>query len=457
MAARSRWGTRIGWALVLAGLLAGTGVACAGEADDDAADGPAGRLGHGVTAGEVKFAVALVDFGCIREFVDEIRVDQEETYQAFVDEVNDRGMLGNRKLVAVYKKYCPIPGSNPSTLTVCTAATEDDDVFAVLGTFYDTTGDAQLCVTEEHERVLITHGLSQRWIDDAPPGLLLTPDITAERRIAVIMDLLESEGLLDGRTVAVLSERTTADRVQDTVAPALAGMGVERGSDGVLTITGSDTSAAQAQLESFIEKWKSEGIDALVLVGETVQAKQFVEKIKQQLPDVLLVADGTSALSQAQDYVEAGIEPNPYDGFVTAEGETGEEHARGPEAKECHEIYERQTGKRVPGPNEVVPGPGGKRLDVYGAVGDACVEVLMFATIAQAVGAELNNEGWTRTVNGLGDVRIMSTKYASLHEGKYDADDTYRLVAFDPTIPESGDWRGVTPVRDVAELTGREP
>ena len=28
----------------------------------------------------------------------------------------------------------------------------------------------------------------------------------------------------------------------------------------------------------------------------------------------------------------------------------------------------------------------------------------------------------------------MNTDYASLHAGKYDADDTYGLVAFDPTI-----------------------
>ena len=43
-------------------------------------------------------------------------------------------------------------------------------------------------------------------------------------------------------------------------------------------------------------------------------------------------------------------------------------------------------------------------------------------------------------------------KYASLAEGKYDADDTYGLVAFDPTVPEDGDWKGLTPVRNVADL-----
>ena len=47
----------------------------------------------------------------------------------------------------LFKTYCPIPGSEPSSLSICTAATEDDDVFAIMGIFVDFTGDAQLCVT----------------------------------------------------------------------------------------------------------------------------------------------------------------------------------------------------------------------------------------------------------------------------------------------------------------------
>ena len=100
----------------------------------------------------------------------------------------------------------------------------------------------------------------------------------------------------------------------------------------------------------------------------------------------------------------------------------------------------------------MVPGPNGKTLDVYGSVSDACAEVTMFADIALKTGAALNPANWTATVNAMGPMRIASTKYASLSEGKYDADDTYRLVAYDPTIPGGGDWKGLTPVRNVADL-----
>ncbi len=440
--------------------------ACACGGDDDSSSGttrpttngstvaePApGELGPGVSEDTIKIAISLVDFDCIKDFVDEIRVDQEDTYRAFIDDINDNGGINGRMIEPVFKTHCPIPGREPSSLSVCTSATEDDQVFAVLGTFVDFAGDAQLCVTREHGTVLITHGLSQAWIDEAPPGLLLTPDITAERRLDVIMSLLESEGTLDGKTVAVLAEDATKGRIDDAVDPALAAMDVDRASDGILTISGTDTTAAQSQLDSFIEKWKTEHVDALVLLGETTSAKQFVEKIKQQMPDVQLVVDTTSVLGQAQDLQRAGTDPNPYTGIITAEGETGAEHTKGKEAQRCREIYKRQTGKEVPGPNEVVPGPNGKTLDVYGSVGDACVEVTMFADIAAKTGAALNPANWTATVNAMGPMRIASTKYASLSEGKYDADDTYRLVAYDPTIPDAGDWKGLTPVRNVADL-----
>jgi hypothetical protein len=268
----------------------------------------------------------------------------------------------------------------------------------------------------------------------------------------VIMSLLASEGTLDGKTVAVLAEDSTKGRIADAVDPALGDLDVERASDGILTITGTDTTAAQSQLDSFIEKWKTEGVDAIIMLGETTSAKQFVEKIKQQMPDVQLVVDTTAVLGQAQDLQRAGTAPNPYAGIITAEGETGAEHTKGEEAQRCREIYTRQTGKEVPGPNEVVPGSNGKAIDVYGAVGDACVEVTMFADIAAKTGAALNPQNWRATVDAMGPLRIASTKYASLSKGKYDADDTFGLVAYDPTVPEAGDWEALTPVRNVADL-----
>lgn len=73
----------------------------------------------------------------------------------------------------------------------------------------------------------------------------------------------------------------------------------------------------------------------------------------------------------------------------------------------------------------------------------------MFADIAKKAGPDLTNETWTKAVDNYGPIRDMQTRYASLHKGKYDADDTFGLVAFDSSIAPKGDWRQVTPVEDV--------
>jgi hypothetical protein len=165
---------------------------------------------------------------------------------------------------------------------------------------------------------------------------------------------------------------------------------------------------------------------------------------------MLLISDTTDVLGGGQDSVKAHVVPNPYDGIITAEGRIGLEHSKTPHYTYCKTIYEKQTGIKIPLPNVVVKLPNGKQNDIYGSAEDSCSFVTMFATIAKRVGKNLNNANWVSTVNNFGSIEVMNTDYASLHTGKYDADDTFGLVAFDPKIPPIGQWRHVTPTEDVS-------
>ncbi len=406
------------------------------------------KLGTGVTADAIKIGVMMIDFDCVKQFVDELRPDQEQAFQIFIDQINAKGGINNRKLDPVYKTYCPI--NLASELAACTSLTEDHKVFAAIGVFYDPSGDAQLCFAKRHHTVIVANALTQGLVDKATHGLMVTPDIVPERRLNVIMSLLKSQETLRGKKVGTISSAANRSRVTNVVVPGLRDLDVARGADATLTITTGDTTEAQAQLDSFIERWKDDGTNALILVGEDVANKQFVEKIKEAIPDMLLVADTTSILSSAREEQKAHVSPNPYDGAISAEGQTGTEHTKTPHFAFCRDIWEKATGRKVPSPNVVVKLPNGKQDDIYSEVEDACLFTNMFATIATRVGPGLNNENWTRTVNTFGPIDVTSTIYASLHDGKYDADDTYGLVAYDPTIPETGDWHAVTPVQDVS-------
>ncbi len=405
--------------------------------------------GPGVTATTVKVGVMLVDYGCVKQFVDSIRENEQKTDQIYIDYINTHGgVAGGKKIVPVWKSYCPV--TNTGELSACTALTEDDKVFAAWGTFYDPTGDAQLCFAKQHRTPIISDELTEELAVKAPGGLIVTPDITPERRLRVILSLLAKHDTLQGKTVGVLGENTAKSRIDTIVKPALKTMGVKTGSEALLTISGTDTSAAQQQLQSFIERWKTEGVDALVLIGDAASSKQFVVKVRQALPDVLLVADTTGVLNSAQDEQRAGATPNPYDGIITAEGQTGAQHTKTPHAVFCHGIYKAATGHAVPSPNAIVKDAHGQRIELYGQIEDACLYPEMFKQIADRIGPYLNAQNWASAVDHFGHIEDMSTIYASLHQGKYDADDTYGLVAYDPTIPALGDWKQLSPIENVS-------
>ena len=407
---------------------------------------------QGVTQDEIKVGIPLVDFEAIKDFVDYEFGDTEAISKVFVDAINKDGGVGGRKIVPVYKKYPPIPGGKPDPLSLCTAFAEDDKVFAVVGVFIDFTGQGQKCLTSEHDVIHIGHELNQSMIDEAPGGLMLTPDATKEGVSLALLNLLASTGKLKGKTVAVVGDKDNEAQVNDVIVPALEKAKVKTGSSAILSITGTDTTAAQAQVDSFIEKWKTEDVDTVFLAGNRVSAKQFAASIKAGLPKAQLITDTDTSLDQAKDEQNAGVDPNPYEGMISGTGLTQSERwaNKSPTLQECVDIYEKATGETVPGPDERKVSSAGKQINTDQAVTDACGDLFMFKTIAEKVGKNLTVKNWQKTVNSFGKIDLPPDKFASLCKGKYAAEDSFRLVAYDSSLGTAGDWETLTPVKDAS-------
>jgi hypothetical protein len=407
-------------------------------------------LGTGVTNSTVKIGVSLVDFNCIAQFVNQIRVNQDQIYNDFVNYFNAHGGIAGRKIVPDYQNFCPI--QNAQALALCTKFTEDDHVFAVIGNFVDFSGDAQTCLAKDHDTVLMTFQLSQAIMNMSPPGLIVFPGSTPERVDSVLMQLMQKEHTLKGKKIAVLGEIVSQNTVDDSVIPGLQRLGVPMGSTAILDVTGADTSAAQSQLDSFIERWKSENVDALFVSGTQVSSQQFMEKVRAQMPNVMLISDNdaTVELGYGQQEKQEGRVPNPYEGVITAGGPTSSEYDQSPNWKYCAGIYQKQTGKVAPNAETIIPGPNGKTLDTYGNINDACQLLTVLQEIGNRVGRYLNTANWVHTVDNFGPIRDPGGgQYASLHTGKYDDDDTFRLEEFDSSLSAKGDWRPLTPLEDV--------
>jgi ABC-type branched-subunit amino acid transport system substrate-binding protein len=406
---------------------------------------------QGVTKDTIKVGIPLVDFSSIADYVDYTFGDTEAISKVFVDDINKSGGINGRMIVPVYKKYPPIPGAKPDPQTLCTSFAEDDKVFAVVGVFIDFTGQAQQCVTKDHKLVHIGHELDQPWIDAAPPGLMLTPDRTKENVASALISLLGSTGKLKGKTVAVVGDKDNEARVNDVIVPGLKKAKAKTGSTAILSITGTDTTAAQAQIDSFVEKWKSEGVDTVFLAGNNVSAKQFVESIKKGLPKATLITDTDTTLDQAKGEQDAGVKPNPYQGIITGTGITPSQRWASPNAslQHCIDVYEKATGTTVPGPDNRKMTSDGKSINTDQALTDACGDLTMFKAIAEKAGANLTTKSWQNAVKSFGTIALPSDKYASLCTGKYGAEDDFQLVAYDSSIGSSGDWKSLTAIKDV--------
>ena len=370
---------RVAMAMVLVVIAGACGSSSSKTAPTTASGGTLPTaLGTGVTAKTIKLGVAEPDFSCFSAFVDQIRTNQKAVFQAYVNGINNAGGINGRKVVMDFKEFCPVPGTGVQASTLCTAFTDDDHVFAVVGTLSDFTGDTQECITDTHKTILISYLQDQTWMQKAA-GLLLSPDIARERRVNVILSLVKKQGTLKGKKVAVLGETDTKNEVDQTVVPGVKALGNKLGTTAILTISGSDTSAAQSQLDSFIERWKSDGVGAIFMVGQQVSSKQFVEKIKKEMPKVQLLADNGEVDGYGQDYVLDHAKTDPYTGIISADGEPGAQHNTEPNNQKCAAIYKATFHKAAPQWNTVIPGANGKTIDLYGLISDACTLTQMFA------------------------------------------------------------------------------
>jgi hypothetical protein len=399
----------------------------------------------------IKLGVVMVNYDCIKSYIDFNDGDERKAWQTLGDDINAHGGVNGRKLQLVFDSYCPI--GNAEALRACTSLTEDQKVFAVLGVFIDFSGDAQLCIAKNHKIVHIGHELSEAWIDKAPPGLLLSANVTAERLIRITFALLERTGALQGHVVAVMGETRSQSRLTDVIEPALKKMGVKQGSEASLNITGTDFTAPLAQLDSFIERWKGQHVDTVIVSGLTAISKPFITKLKKGLPNVTIITDApSSGLGAAQDDVAAHLNPNPYDGMISAQGLSDQERFQRPDLQQCVHTYEQATGTTVLSPDAVKPGADGKRALVFAGISNACTDLGLFKELATRAGATLDDASWTKAVNSIGRLAVVGTPYASLHTGKYDADDGFRLVKFDPTIGNKGDWAPMSQLSDLGDV-----
>ena len=310
------------------------------------------------------------------------------------------------------------PVDASSAQAACLQLTEDNEVFAVLGTL---RGDEVLCYTEQHDTVAIANSdMTQERIDRSTAPYA-SVNARRERIIESLIDEASAAGLFDGRTVAVLS--TDAIEVATDVAiPALNDVGVSVEFESLIQGDGT-VGGAGAELAVNVESMRARGVDTVVVVGDaTIPVNTF---IGEGFFPTLIFTDQGSATA-----VAGRADLSGFDGVYSYGGTTpSDRFANSQFQEDCAAPWDEANPDRATQDPAVVE--DGEPNHTVGLL-IACRSLTVFTIAAEAAGTNLNNATYAAALEELGEFTLPGTNGASLGGGKYDAEDELRMNVYNP-------------------------
>jgi ABC-type branched-subunit amino acid transport system substrate-binding protein len=361
-------------AVVLGLLMGAAGVASA-----------AGSSAPGVTKDEIKVGITYVDLDAVRSVTNIDHGDYEKTYNAVIDDLNRRGGVNGRELVPVFAKINPL-GTVPAQ-EACVKLTEDEKVFAAMGFFLN---DAPLCFVDQHDTPVLGGTTTPQYLSRAKAPWF-TPEAGAEVASRVI-DTLATSGALKGKLGIVTLAADEQSLLHDVVLPALKRNKI-KGTSAILDASTTDTVAVTQQAGTFAERFKSDGVKTVLLVGNSPSA--FMNALSKTDYRPRLVATSINPFQAAA--INPATDPSELKGAVSASVGTKFDD---PSLQKCFRVVEQVTSDKV-----VENAPAGEP-DYRASAEAACRYVALFATLAGAAGKNLTVQSFGQAPAKLGSFEL---------------------------------------------------
>ena len=360
-------------------------------------------------------------------------------YDTLVANLNaNGGILGRELVVDAYRYYSPIGpilgGIDPEG--VCLELTADHETFAVLGGFLGPVEDVNTCITGPQNTILIggrqtTERLAQ---SDAP---WLEPGTMKETKFRVFLSLLDGEGMLDGKKIALVGNLD--DGPYDLASELLAGMDLDVVLDVVLDVAVGDTEAEDARWDVLVENVLASGADVMMLVGGE---RAGIRNLFQNGIDM----DVYGYNSETYTSLSESVTPEMADGDVTLTGLT-ESEAWADEVvqTECLAPFqEANPDVAIVGPDDIVEG----EEKWFQSIIAYCRYLQLFAMVAEAAGPDLTPDSFLAAAESMSDFTLPGQPYNSFGPGKYDGSDSFRLSVFDADAGPDGGTMPLSAVMD---------
>jgi len=374
-----------------------------------------GIAGPGVTDDSITIGVLYPDLDAVRQFVDLDHGNYEDAYNAIINDINSRGGVNGRTIIPDFIAVSPL-GTDPSA-AACTKLTEDDEVFAVLGNQLD--GDAPLCYVETHNTPLIGGvQTAERLARAKAPwfGWQLSSDRLTEK----LIEAWNTEGVFDGKKVALVSLAADQATMNDVAVPALKNLGIEPVDTAVIDAPIDDVQAAYNQVGVLSQKFEADGADVLILVGQVPVTWGQGSLNTTYRPTILGTNNGAM---QAWAGDKAGPpDPDVIAGSMTGDGGSLKAGWGDDATTKCVALIQ------AAGPKEPINDPRTAVTDTKGtwvAPATACAAMTLFVAIATAAGNTLNVDTFRAAEANLGTLRIPGLG----------ADSTYSATSTDGDVP----------------------
>jgi ABC-type branched-subunit amino acid transport system substrate-binding protein len=339
----------------------------------------------GVSKDEIKLGVTYVDFEPIKDIVDISHGDYEKAYGAVIDDLNKKGGVNGRKLVPVFGKVNPL-GTAPAQ-EVCLKLTEDEKVFAAVGFFIM---DAPNCYVAQHDTPVLGGTMNPTYLKQAKaPWMTLDsgPEVTPRA-----IDALAASGALKGK-IGVVGAATEEKNLLDAVViPSLKRHGVKY-TTAIIDAPLTDTVLATQQAGTIAERFKSDGIKTVLLVGSTPSVFSNALKNSDYRPKLVGTPFSTfqgAALNKATD-------PALWKGAVTSDIGTDFDD---PSLQKCYGLVEKATG------DTIIEHPQPGDPDYQASAAAACRYISLFSQLAGAAGKDLTVAGFGKAAEKLGSVTL---------------------------------------------------
>jgi len=389
-------------AIVVVGLLA-VGAGAPAGADDSA-----------VTKDKIKLGVSYVDLAAVRAAgINRDHGDYEKAYQTVIDDLNAKGGINGRKIDPVYAAVDPI-GTDPAQ-QVCVKLTEDEKVFAVIGQFQ---GDAPLCYVEQHKTPIVGGTITTENLQRAKaPWYSLE---TSDPDIGLIVDALAKDGVFKKGKVGVVDVAQEKSVVDNIVMPALKKNKVSSTEVAILNAPQGDIPAGQAEMDTVLERFKSDGVKTILAVGGTpVLTAQRLAKTDYRprlaITNQSVISAYLNTAGSDKTVLKDAIAGNPSYAY------------NDPTLSKCREKVAAATNETM----VETPAPGQPSYRTSAEV--ACRYVTLFTALAKAAGKNLTTASFGKAGQKAGSVDVPGSGTIAYNPKTHTFAQPVFLARYNPT------------------------